>query len=138
VHISSRNGRGGGSRVYLTTDQERTVYVSIVCAIDGARFAAVAASKEQCLAQVASYVAKQARGQLRAPTVDRVLEHLAAGDAATAVAEYFSHTGERWEAEWLVTTSLNPDPFSTTWSGAVPLPKRLAGPDTEVEHRRNG
>lgn len=138
MHTSARSGRGRATRVHHTTDRERTLCVSIVCAIDGARFAVVAASEQQCLAQVASYVAKQARGQLRAPTVRRVLEHLAAGDAATAVAEYFSHAGERWEAEWLVTTSLNPDPLSTTWSGAVPLPKRLGGRDTDVEHRRNG
>ncbi len=36
----------------LTTDQERWLCVSIVCAIDGARFAAVAASEQQCLRHV--------------------------------------------------------------------------------------
>jgi hypothetical protein len=36
------------------------LHVSIVCAIDGARFAAVAASEQECLAQVVSYIAAQA------------------------------------------------------------------------------
>ena len=125
MHTSARNGRGRATRVHVATDRERSLSVSIVCAINGARFAAVA-----------SYVAKHARGQPRAPTARRVLEHLAASDAAAAVAEYFCHAGERWEAEWLVTTSLNPDPLSTVWSGAVPLPKRLGGCATAVEHRR--
>ena len=99
-----------------------TLYVSIVCAIDGARFASVGTSRQECLAQVASYVAEQAERQLRPPWASRVHELLAAGDAATAVAEYFRHTGERWDREWLVTTLLTPDPRSTAWSGAIPLP----------------
>ena len=112
-----------------------SLYASIVCAVDGARFVAVASSEEECLAQVASYVTEQAVGQLNPPSACRVRELLAGGDAAAAVAEYFSHTGERWEAEWLVTASLRPDSHSTAWSGDVPLPdpvprwnkERLAG-----------
>jgi hypothetical protein len=90
LHTSARNDRGGAARVHLTTDRQRTLCVSIVCAIDGARFAAVAASEEQCLTQIALYVAEHARGQLCAPTARRVLEHLAAGDAATAVRSTFA------------------------------------------------
>lgn len=102
------------------------LYVSIVCAVDGARFAAVGASEQACLVQVASYVAEQASGQLFPASARRVNEYLAAGDKATAVAEYFRHAGERWEPEWLVTTSLIRDSFSTAWAGTVPLPKRVA------------
>jgi hypothetical protein len=105
------------------------LYVSIVCAVDGARFAAVGASEQACLVQVASYVAEQACGQLSPASARRVNEYLAAGDKTTAVTEYFRHAGERWEAEWLVTTSLIPDSVSTTWSGTVPLPKRVAVPN---------
>lgn len=102
-----------------------SLYISIVCAVDGARFAAVGASEQACLAQVASYVAEQASGQLSSSSARRVHEHLATGDKATAVVEYFRHAGERWEAEWLVTASLIQDSLSTTtWSGTVPLPKR--------------
>lgn len=97
------------------------LYVSIVCAIDGARFAAVATSEQDCLVQVASYVAEQAVRQLTPASARRVYELLAAGDAIAAVGEYFRRAGERWEAEWLVTAPLNPDPQSTVWSGTVPL-----------------
>ena len=99
-----------------------SLYVSIVCAIDGARFVAIAASEKECLAQVVSYVAEQASRQLWPPSALRVRELLVAGDVATAVTEYFRHTGERWDREWLVTTSLNPDLHSTAWSGTIPLP----------------
>ena len=99
-----------------------SLYVSIVCAVDGARFAAVASSEQECLAQVALYIAEQAVGQLNATSACRVRNLLAAGDAAAAVAEYFRHTGERWETEWLVTTALRPNSGSTAWSGDVPLP----------------
>lgn len=104
------------------------LYVSIVCAADGARFATVAASEQECLAQVASYVAEQAARQLWPPSVLRVQDLLATGNAAGAVAEYFRHAGERWDREWLVTTSLHPDPRTTAWSGSVPLPQ-LTPPD---------
>lgn len=110
------NNRGRAER------QGELLYVSIVCAVDGARFAAVAASEPECLAQIASYVSEQAAGQLHPPSACRVRELLAAGDPLEAVGEYFRHTGERWEAEWLVTASLRPDLRSTAWSGPVPLP----------------
>ncbi len=97
-------------------------YISIVCAADGARFASVAVSEQECLAQVAAYVAEQATRQLWPSSVQRVRELLAAGNAGGAVAEYFRHAGERWDREWLVTAALDPDPCSTAWSGSIPLP----------------
>lgn len=99
------------------------LYVSIVCSTDGARFATVAATEEACLAQIASYVAEQTGRELRPPSVQRVHELLAAGETSAAVAEYFRHTGERWDREWLVTTSLDPDPGTAAWSGTIPLPE---------------
>lgn len=102
------------------------LYVSIVCSTDGARFASVAASEQDCLAQVAAYVAEQAARQLWPPSAQHVHELLAAGHTGAAVAEYFRHTGERWEREWLVCASLDANPHSTAWSGAIPLPE-LAG-----------
>jgi hypothetical protein len=105
------------------------LYVSIVAAIDGARFAVVAANEEQCIAQVASYVAEQAPRQLWPRSAQRVQQLLAAGNDAGAVAEYFRRSGERWDREWLVTRPLRADSSAATWSGAVPLPglARLGG-----------
>ena len=99
------------------------LYVSIVCATDGARFASVAASEHECLARVASYVAEQATLQLWPPSALRVHALLAAGDTAAAVAEYFRQEGQRWDREWLVTAPLDPDPSSTAWSSTIPLPE---------------
>lgn len=106
-----------------------SLYVSIVCSSDGARFASVAASEHECLAQVASYVAEQTGRQLWPASAQHVRDLLAAGDMASAVEEYFRRAGERWEREWLVSASLDPDRYAAAWSGAIPLPEsvRLAG-----------
>lgn len=109
----------------------RGLYVSIVSSSDGARFAAVAESEEACLAQIASYVAERTARELRPASIQRVNELLAAGEMAAAVTEYFRRTGERWDREWLVTTSLGPDVGSTSWSGTIPLPERT--PSYEIQ-----
>ncbi len=109
---------GGGSTL---VGERAALHISIVSAVDGPRFAAVAASEQECLAQVAAYVAEQAAGELWPPCAHRVHGLLAAGDMAGAVAEYFRHSGERWDTEWLVTTVLGLDPLATAWSGTVPL-----------------
>ena len=106
-------------------DARAPLYIAVVCTVDGARFAAAAASEPQCLARVAAYVAEQATEQLWPPSANRIHELLAAGDMPGAIAEYFHRSGERWDAEWLVTSCLGPDPRSAAWSGTVPLPKPL-------------
>lgn len=112
------------------------LYVSIVAAMDGARFAAVATEEQQCVTQVAAYVAEQAPLQLWPRSARRVQELLAAGNAAAAVTEYFRCVGERWDREWLATTCLRPDSHTGVWSGPVPLPgpDRL-GAQERFEHR---
>ena len=105
------------------------VFVSVIWAIDGPRFAAVASNEEDCLAQIAQYVAEQAQRQLWPPSAGRVAALLATGDQAGAVTEYFRHVGERWDPEWLATARLGLDPVSGAWSGALPLSNRwLASP----------
>ncbi len=101
-----------------------TTFVSVVWAIDGPRFAAVAATEEDCLAQIARYVAEQAQGQLWPPSAGRVAALLAAGDQAGAVTEYFGRVGERWDGEWLTTARLGLGPTSAAWSGGLPLSGR--------------
>lgn len=110
------------------------LYVSIVSSTDGARFATVAADEQECLARVAAYVAEQAERQLWPASLARVRELLAAGDAAAAVGEYFRHSGERWDREWLVTTPLHPDQRRDVWSGSIPLPGH-ADPDEDSSTR---
>lgn len=101
--------------------ENATTFVSVVWAIDGPRFAAVAATEEDCLSQIGRYVAEQAPWQLWPPSAGRVATLLAAGDQAAAVREYFTHVGERWDAEWLTTARLGLGPTSGAWSGGLPL-----------------
>ena len=105
-----------------------TTFVSIVWAVDGPRFAAVAATEEDCLAQIARYVANQAPWQLWPPSARRVAKLLAAGDQAGAATEYFGHVGERWDEEWLTTARLGLAPTSRAWSGGLPLSVLAANP----------
>ncbi len=113
-----------------TVRQDTSLCVSIVCAIDGARFIAIAATEQDCLVQVASYVADHASLQLWPSSAHHVHDLLAAGELAAAVADYFQHAGERWEVEWLVTAQLGPDPRAGAWSGMVPLPGHFAPSDS--------
>ncbi len=101
--------------------EEATVFVSVVWAIDGPRFVAVATTEEDGLTQIARYVAEQAQWQLWPPAVRRVTALLESGNRAGAVKEYFRHVGERWEAEWLTTARLGLDAASGVWSGGLPL-----------------
>ena len=102
--------------------ENATLFVSIVWAVDGPRFTAVAATEEDCVAQIARYVADQAQWQLWPSSARRVAILLAEGDHAGAITEYFVHAGERWDAEWLTTARLASSPTSDAWSGALPLP----------------
>ncbi len=101
--------------------ENAVVFVSVIWAIDGPRFAAVASTESDCLAQIARYVAEQAQRQLWPPSADRVAALLATHDQAGAVTEYFRHVGERWDLEWLATARLGLDPVSGAWSGGLPL-----------------
>jgi hypothetical protein len=108
--------------VHSTRGHENVmVFVSVIWAIDGPRFAAVAPTEEGCLAQIARYVAEQAQRQLWPSSAGRVAALLANCDHAGGVAEYFRHVGERWDLEWLATARLSLDPVSGAWSGGLPL-----------------
>lgn len=106
--------------------QHATTFVSVVWAIDGPRFAAVAATEEGCLTQIVRYVADQAPWQLWPPSACRVASLLAAGDRAGAVTEYFGHVGERWNAEWLTTARLGASEGLQGWSGGLPLSQSVS------------
>ena len=106
-----------GTRGY----ENAMVFMAVIWAIDGPRFAAVASTEDDCLAQIARYVAEQAQRQLWPSSAGGVAALLAKCDHAGAVTEYFRHVGERWDLEWLATARLGLDPVSGAWSGSLPL-----------------
>ncbi len=126
MRIPRSNERVGVIAGGPALEAHASLHVAIVCAIDGVRFAAVAVSERQCLAQIAEYVKEQAAEQLWPPSAGRIHELFDAGDVTGATAEYFRRSGERWDAEWLVITRLPADPGSAVWSGPVPFPKSLS------------
>jgi hypothetical protein len=126
VSIPTLNERVGTPAGGPALEARVSLHVAIVCAIDGARFAAIALSEPECMARVAAYVAEQASEQLWPPSAGRIHELFAAGDLTGAIGEYFRCSGERWDAEWLVTTSLRADLRSPAWSGTIPVPQPIA------------
>jgi hypothetical protein len=104
-----------------TRETTEPVFVAIVSAVDGARFITIATHPSKCIVRVAAYVAEEAREHLWPHAADRVDARMAAGDLTGAIAEYFRHSGERWDTEWLTTLRLHPDALTGRWSGVVPL-----------------
>jgi hypothetical protein len=79
----SGNARARAAGARRAAKQAETSFcIAIVSGVDGARFAAVAASERECLSQIASYVAEQARLQLWPPSARRVRRLLEAGEVA--------------------------------------------------------
>ena len=135
VRSSSRSDTSAPLWHLMGGHENATPFVSIVWAVDGPRFATVGATEEDCLAQIARYVAGQAQWQLWPPSARRVATLLAEGDHAGAITEYFVHAGERWDAEWLTTARLASSRTSGAWSGVLPLP-RVRPPADPRRHRR--
>ena len=125
--VSNAHGTAG--------QEEATVFVLVVWAMDGPRFVAVATTEEAGLTQIARYVAEQAQWPLWPPADRRVTAPLESGDRVGEVTEYFCHVGERWEAEWLTTARLGQDAASGVWSGSLPLSVRppVGPPDRKDE-----
>jgi hypothetical protein len=91
-------GRAGGG-----------LFVAVVHASDGVRFAEVAGSRAQLVRRLAEYVRLRAGHQLRADHARHVGGLLARGELEAAVEVYFRLVGERWDEEWLVTAALAAD-----------------------------
>jgi hypothetical protein len=96
-HISPAARAGGG------------LFVALVHAADGVRFAEVAVSRAQLVRRLAEYVRRRAGHQLRADHARHVRGLLARGELEAAVEVYFRLVGERWDEEWLVTAAVADD-----------------------------
>ena len=85
------------------------LFVAVVHASDGVRFAEVADSRPQLVRRLAEYVRRRAGHQLRADHARHVGGLLARGELEAAVEVYFRLVGKRWDEEWLVTAALAAD-----------------------------
>jgi len=84
------------------------IFVAVVSTLDTVRFSAAAVTRHLLVEQVADYVRRNSHEQLwpaHATEVDRLLD---SGLLEPAIERYFTLVGERWDAEWLVTTSCVP------------------------------
>jgi len=86
------------------TKLDGALYVAVVHAADGVRFAAAAESRYELVHRIADYV-RQWGGYLLRPDHARHLRGLLArGEYEAAIELYFGLVGKRWDKEWLVTT----------------------------------
>ena len=80
-----------------------TLYVAIVHASDGVRFATAGASRVELVRRLADYVRSRGDHALWADDAHYVRSLLVRGELEAAVEVYFGLVGERWDEEWLVT-----------------------------------
>jgi len=101
----SRPARAGSTRREpVSAKPDATLFVAVVHAADGVRFAAAAESRYELVHRIADYV-RQWGGYLLRPDHARHLRGLLArGEWEAAIELYFGLVGKRWDKEWLVTT----------------------------------
>jgi hypothetical protein len=93
------------------------LYVAMVHAADGVRFAAVAESQAMLVRQLSTYVRQHAGDVLWPDHTRRVETLLTRGELESAVEVYFELVGGRWDKEWLVTTVVANDDIDSIDGG---------------------
>lgn len=78
------------------------VYVAVVHATDGIRFAVSSDSAAVLTHRLAEYVRERAADVLWPDDAAHLQALLARGDLSGAVDCYFWHVGDRWDREWLI------------------------------------
>jgi hypothetical protein len=87
----------------LPATNGQAMFIAVVHAADGVRFAAAAESRYELVHRIADYV-RQWGGYLLRPDHARHLRGLLArGEWEAAIELYFGLVGKRWDKEWLVT-----------------------------------
>ncbi|HEY2064524.1 MAG TPA: hypothetical protein VGG84_01085 [Gemmatimonadaceae bacterium] len=80
------------------------VFVAVVHAADGVRFAVSTDLEAELTHRLAEYVRARVDDVLWPDDATHVRTLLAVGDLMGAIECYFWHVGDRWDAEWLVTS----------------------------------
>ena len=106
----ARRERTGTARTdSLPATNGQAMFIAVVHAADGVRFAAAAESRYELVHRIADYV-RQWGGYLLRPDHARHLRGLLArGEWEAAIELYFGLVGKRWDKEWLVTAVATTD-----------------------------
>ena len=105
----SRAGPAAKRHIWPAGCAGAELFVAVVHATDGVRFAEVADSRPHLVRRLADYVRRRAMHQLSANHARHVRGLLARGELEAAVEVYFRLVGERWDEEWLVTAAVARD-----------------------------
>ena len=123
-----RRARAGSTRSDSRVPKtDATMFLAVVHAGDGVRFAAAAQSRYELVLRLAEYV-RQWGGYLLRPDHARHLRGLLArGEWEAAIELYFGLVGKRWDKEWLVTTvsTMTDRPTVAGVLGEVVVPEAL-------------
>jgi hypothetical protein len=84
------------------------LFVAVVSTFDTVRFSAAAVTRHELVEQIAGYVRDNSHEQLWPAHAAEVCALLDAGLLEPAIERYFTLVGERWDDEWLVTTTCVP------------------------------
>lgn len=104
-----------------------TLFVAVVHAVDGVRFATAAHSRRDLVGRLAEYARRRGDHALRPDHARHLRGLLARGESEAAVELYFGLVGERWDEEWLVTAVVTTDDLREVAAvvGEVALPDAL-------------
>ena len=89
------------------------LFVAVVHTPETVELIAVSARQDALLDRLAQYVSSRAAHTLWASDAAQVQSLLASNQRQAAVDHYFAAVGNRWDAEWLVTTSAEPSELAT-------------------------
>lgn len=84
------------------------IFVAVVSTFDAVRFSAAAMTRHDLVEQIAEYVRRNAHEQLWPAHAAEVCVLIDTGLLEPAIERYFALVGERWDDEWLVTTTCVP------------------------------
>jgi hypothetical protein len=127
-----RPARSGSSRPEtLSPKSDRSLFVAVVHASDGVRFAASAESRYELVHRIADYVRQWGGYVLRPDHARHLRGLLARGEWEAAIELYFGLVGKRWDKEWLVTAVTTADgrPSCAGVLGEVVVPEALRDAD---------
>ena len=112
VSVATRGERGARSGRVSSDRGRGELLVAVVHTPDRVRLVAVSSDREELVRELADYVRRRGPNELWPDDAARLGALLDGGDAEAAIAHYFATVGQRWDAEWLVITSVGGRPLA--------------------------